>query len=41
MVKISNTVNRIKSMNFMPIVAFWTDNGDFNIYDLRNQFDIL
>ena len=49
-VNIWDNVNRIRSMNYMPIVAFWTEDGvsaffliyqKVTIMDLKNQFNLL
>lgn len=34
-IKVSGAVNRIKSLSYSPIVAFWTDDGDVNILEFK------
>lgn len=34
-------VNRIRSLLHSPVVACWTENGDFNIYNLEKKFNEL
>lgn len=31
------SINRIRSLNYQPIVAAWCDNGDFIIVDMKKQ----
>lgn len=37
-IPIKFSVNRIRSLNYLPIVAAWCENGDFIIADLKKQF---
>ena len=37
-IKIKHNVYRIKSLNYMPIIAYWTDNGDLNVMDVKSKF---
>ena len=38
---IKGAVNRIRSMLHRPIVGLWNEIGNVEIYDLRDEFEIL
>jgi len=37
-IKIGSSVNRIKSLNYLPIVAFWSENAEVTVMDLKQEF---
>jgi ribosome assembly protein RRB1 len=40
-VGLKNGVNRIRTMNYQPIVAYWSENGDVVIANLRPLYDVI
>ena len=40
-IEIKHSVNRLKSMQYSPIVATWNENNEVSIYNLGEKFSIL